>query len=145
MGSCSILSHQVCAKRCSKHDLLDHVCAYIRKQLHLCVVNVPCTYLAHHQLESLVSRCPRSSFNDVALRDCQLRRISKPYKDAQNRLLWTDRTCSHVPSSHVIELSLSWKVSLLFAIYYCDYIMMLTLVHTCTNRRRVTGHQSWYL
>ena len=37
--------------------------------------------------------CPRSSFTDVAVRDGQLRRlklrrIRKPYKDAQNRLLW---------------------------------------------------------
>ena len=38
-------------------------------------------------------RCPRSSFNDVAVHDCQLRRITKPYKDAQNRLLWRDKTC----------------------------------------------------
>ena len=37
--------------------------------------------------------CPRSSFNDVAVRDCRLRRITKPYKDAQNRLLWRDKTC----------------------------------------------------
>ena len=31
--------------------------------------------------------CPRSSFSDVAVHDCQLRRIVKPYKDAQNRRL----------------------------------------------------------
>ena len=37
--------------------------------------------------------CPRSSFNDVAVRDCQLRRITKPDTDAQNRLLWRDKTC----------------------------------------------------
>ena len=37
--------------------------------------------------------CPRSSFNDVAVRDCQLRRIPKPYKDAQNRLLGRVKTC----------------------------------------------------
>ena len=37
--------------------------------------------------------CPRSSFNDVAVRDCQLHRITEPYKDAQNRLLWRDKTC----------------------------------------------------
>jgi len=35
---------------------------------------------------------PRSSFNDVALRDCQNCRISRPY-DAQDRLLWRDKTC----------------------------------------------------
>ena len=37
--------------------------------------------------------CSRSSFNDVAVRDCQLRRITKPYKDAQNRMIWRDKTC----------------------------------------------------
>ena len=36
--------------------------------------------------------CPRS-FNDVAVRDRQLLRITKFYKDAQNRLLWRDKTC----------------------------------------------------
>ena len=36
---------------------------------------------------------PRSSFNDVAMHDGQLRRIAKPYRDAQNRLLWRDNTC----------------------------------------------------
>ena len=35
---------------------------------------------------------PRSSFNDVALRDCQNCRISRPYRDAQDRLLWRDKT-----------------------------------------------------
>ena len=37
--------------------------------------------------------CPRSRFNDVAVRDCQLRCITEPYKDAQNRVLWRDKTC----------------------------------------------------
>jgi len=37
---------------------------------------------------------PRSSFNDVALRDCQHCRISRPYRDAQDRLLWRDKACS---------------------------------------------------
>ena len=37
--------------------------------------------------------CPRSSFVAVAVRDCQLRRITKSYKDAQNRLLRRDMTC----------------------------------------------------
>ena len=36
---------------------------------------------------------PRSSFNDVALQDCQARGISRPYRDAQDRLLWKDKTC----------------------------------------------------
>ena len=36
---------------------------------------------------------PRSSFNDVALQDCQTRGISRPYRDAQDRLLWKDKTC----------------------------------------------------
>ena len=36
---------------------------------------------------------PRSSFNDVALHGCQTRRIGRPYRDAQDRLLWKDKTC----------------------------------------------------
>ncbi len=36
---------------------------------------------------------PRSSLNDVAIRDCQNCRISRPYRDAQDRLLWRDKTC----------------------------------------------------
>jgi len=36
---------------------------------------------------------PTSSFNDVALRDCQNCRFSRPYRDAQDRLLWRDKTC----------------------------------------------------
>ena len=36
---------------------------------------------------------PRSSFNDVASCDCQNCRISRPYWDAQDRLLWRDKTC----------------------------------------------------
>ncbi len=37
--------------------------------------------------------CPRSSFNDVALHDCQTRGISTLYRDVQDRLLWKDKTC----------------------------------------------------
>ncbi len=36
---------------------------------------------------------PRSTFNDVALQDCQARGITRPYRDAQDRLLWKDKTC----------------------------------------------------
>ena len=36
--------------------------------------------------------CPRSSFNDVALRDCQGCRVGRPYRDAQDRLIWRDKT-----------------------------------------------------
>jgi len=36
---------------------------------------------------------PRSSFNDVALRDCQTCQIGRPYRDAQDRLLYKDKTC----------------------------------------------------
>ena len=35
---------------------------------------------------------PRLSYNDVAS-DCHECRITRPYKDAQNRLLWRDKTC----------------------------------------------------
>ena len=33
---------------------------------------------------------PRSSLNDVALHDC--RNGGRPYRDAQDRLLWKDKT-----------------------------------------------------
>jgi hypothetical protein len=54
-----------------------------------------------HWLQRVILHCttasnpgrPRSSFNDVALRDCQNCRISRPYRDAQDRLLWRDKTC----------------------------------------------------
>ncbi len=36
---------------------------------------------------------PRSSFNDVALQHCQARGINRLYRDAQDRLLWKDKTC----------------------------------------------------
>ena len=36
---------------------------------------------------------PRSSFNEVTLRDCQNCRVNKPYRDAQDKLLWRDKTC----------------------------------------------------
>ncbi len=36
---------------------------------------------------------PRSSFNDVALRDCQKTGIGRPYRGVQDRLLWKDKTC----------------------------------------------------
>ncbi len=36
---------------------------------------------------------PRSSFNDGMLCDCQNCCISRPYRDAQDRLLWRDKTC----------------------------------------------------
>ena len=37
---------------------------------------------------------PRSSFNNVALCDCQNCCIGRPYyRDAQDRLLWRDKTC----------------------------------------------------
>jgi len=36
----------------------------------------------------------RSSFNDVALRECQHCRVSRPYRDAQDRLLCSGLVCS---------------------------------------------------
>ena len=41
----------------------------------------------------------QSLLNDVTLIDCQNCRISRPYRDAQDRLLWRDKTCPAVPSS----------------------------------------------
>ena len=48
---------------------------------------------------------PKCSFNDVTVRDCH---INKPYKDAQNRLLWKDKTCLACT-----QLIMSWKALLL--------------------------------
>ena len=45
---------------------------------------------------------PRSSFNDVALRDCQNCRISRPYRDAQDRLFWRDLSCTYL-AHHELE------------------------------------------
>ena len=36
---------------------------------------------------------PRLSFNDVASSDYHDCGITRPYKDAQNRLLWRDKAC----------------------------------------------------
>ncbi len=59
--------------------------------------------------------CPRSSFNDVTSCDCQNCRISWPYRDAQDRLLWRDRLVLHVPSwrpFQLLPLPLSLSLSL---------------------------------
>ena len=42
---------------------------------------------------------PRSSFSDVALRGCQNCQIGRPYRDAQDRQLWRDKTCPALSSS----------------------------------------------
>ncbi len=42
---------------------------------------------------------PRSNFKDVALRDCQKCRNIRPNRDAQDRLLWRDKTCPARTSS----------------------------------------------
>lgn len=44
-----------------------------------------------------------SSFNDVAVRDYQLRRMTQPHKDAQNKLLWMDKTCRMYQSHYELE------------------------------------------
>ena len=36
---------------------------------------------------------PGYCFNEVALRDCRSCRMSSPLRDAQNKLLWKDKTC----------------------------------------------------
>ena len=58
---------------------------------------------------------PRSSFNDVTLRDCQNCRISRPYRDAQDRLLWRDKTCP----AHTY-LIMSWKAVPLLLLLYTE-------------------------
>ena len=53
---------------------------------------------------------PRSRFNDVTLHDCQYCRISRPYRDAQDRLLWIAKTCP--ARTYLIK---SWKALLLLS------------------------------
>ena len=36
---------------------------------------------------------PWAALNLISVRDCQLHHITKFYMDAQNRLLWRDKTC----------------------------------------------------
>ena len=38
---------------------------------------------------------PRSSFNGVVVYDCQTCSISRAYRDAQDKLLWRDKTCMY--------------------------------------------------
>ena len=59
---------------------------------------------------------PRSSFNDVAMHDCQTRRITRPYRDAQDRLLLErqDLSCTYL-AHHELE-----SVKIIIYYYYID-------------------------
>ena len=46
------------------------------------------------QFSDCSQRFQPTSFNDVAVRDCLHCHICRPYRTAQNRLLWRDKTCS---------------------------------------------------
>jgi len=50
-------------------------------------------YLAHHKLESILIISAIIIIIMFALRDCQTCWIGRPYRDAQDRLLWRDKTC----------------------------------------------------
>ena len=67
-------------QRCSLVEVVHHLLQTIRviAELLLFILQFP---------------GPRSSFNDVALHHCQTRRIGRPYRDAQDILLWKDKTC----------------------------------------------------
>ena len=87
--------HCCCMKLCISHF-------WGQQQQHVMGVSLsktlPChTFDLQPSRDDGVGRClakpPSSSFNDVVLRDCQDCRINRPYKDAQNRLLWRDKTC----------------------------------------------------
>ncbi len=47
------------------------------------------------EVKGICSPGSTSSFNDVALRDCQNWRISRPYRDAQDRLQRQDLSCAY--------------------------------------------------
>ena len=46
---------------------------------------------------------PMSGFNDVALHDCQACRIGRPYRDVQDRLLWTQDLSRTYLAYHELE------------------------------------------
>ena len=58
--------------------------------------------------------CPRSSFNNVALPDCQDHQTSRPFTDAQVRLLCTYLPHLQLKSIHtfviVIAIVLKWPI-----------------------------------
>ena len=49
-------------------------------------------------IKLLLGKHGMGQLRTVAVRDCQLRRVIEPYKDAQNRLLGKDKTCLACPS-----------------------------------------------
>jgi len=84
--------------------------------------------------------CPRSSFNDVALCDCQACHVSRPHMHVQDRLLWRNKTC---PAPTIM----SWKalVSLLLSLSLLFNIAILLF----NSRMYLPGtkllqlHRSW--
>ena len=83
------------SKAAKLHGAVAHVCMSPTDEVGCLVwaLHVPKKLLFGEVKGRCPVGCPRSSINAVAVRDCQLRRIPKPYKDAQNRLLWRDKTC----------------------------------------------------
>ena len=55
-----------------------------------------------------------------AKHNCQLCRVSKPYKDAHNRLLRSDKTCLYL-AHHQLESIIMVVVTVIIYYYYCHY------------------------
>ena len=62
--------------------------------------------------------CPRSAFNDVAICDCQKCFSSRPYRDAQDRLLWRDKTWILHVLAH-LELRSNSAISIMVGSIHC--------------------------
>ena len=72
---------------------------------------------------------PGLSYNDVASSDCHECRITRPYKDARNTLLWQDKTCP----AHS-QLIMTWKALLLLLLLSKQTCWFCTKRMFCTMR-----------
>ena len=70
--------------------------------------------------------CTSSSLNDVAVRDCQLRRTSKTYKDAQNR--WEGQDLPRTYLAHHEPDSIITIIIIFFSMWSCISVLILHLL-----------------
>ena len=76
------------------HHHCDMHCYHVTHLTPTCADDACISFTHHCAMHLLSCHTP-----DHAERDRQLRRTTKPYKDAQNRLFGRTRLASHVPSS----------------------------------------------
>ena len=87
----------------------------------------------HRLLQKLffgqLKSCPRSSFNDVAVCDCQLCCVAKSYKDPQAALEGQDLPRKYLAHHEleivIVSLSLSLLLLLLLFYFFKFYLLLL--------------------